>query len=70
MDNEFKARCVGMDCKTRRRRMAKLRGGTAEFRIEIGRWHGWRREDNKVNGEVKDTEHFVMSCKALNRERE
>ena len=74
MDNEFKARCVGMDCKRRRRRMAKLRGGTAEFRIEIGRWHGSRREDKVCkecgNGEVEDTEHFVMSCKALNRERE
>ena len=74
MDNEFKARCVGMDCKRRRRRMAKLRGGTAEFRIEIGRWHGLRREDKACkecgNGEVEDTEHFVRSCKALNRERE
>ena len=27
MDNECKARCVGMDCKRRRRMMAKLRGG-------------------------------------------
>ena len=25
--------------------MAKLRGGTAELGIEIGRWHGLRRED-------------------------
>ena len=31
MDNECKARCVGMDCKRRRRMMAKLRGGTAEL---------------------------------------
>ena len=45
MDNECKARCVGMDCKRRRRMMAKLRGGTAELGIEIGRWHGLRRED-------------------------
>ena len=37
MDNECKARCVGMDCKTRRRMMAKLRGGTAELGVEIGR---------------------------------
>ena len=37
MDNECKARCVGMDCKRRRRMMAKLRGGTAELGIEIGR---------------------------------
>ena len=35
-NNEFKARCVGMDCKRRRRMLAKLRGGTAELGIEIG----------------------------------
>ena len=47
MDNECKACCVGMDCKRRRRMMAKLRGGTAELGIEIGRWHGLRREDKR-----------------------
>ena len=31
MNNECKAPCVGMDCKRRRRMMAKLRGGTAEL---------------------------------------
>ena len=36
MDSECKARCVRMDCKRRRRRMAKLRGGTAELGIESG----------------------------------
>ena len=45
MDNECKARCVGMDCKRRRRMMVKLRGGTAELGVEIGKWHGLRRED-------------------------
>ena len=43
MNNECKARCVGMDCKRCRMMMAKLRGGTAELGIEIGRWHGLRR---------------------------
>ena len=66
MDNECKARCAGMDCKRRRRMMAKMRGGTAELGIEIGRWHGLRREDRVGkecgNGEVEDTEHFVMRC--------
>ena len=37
MVKECKAHCIGMDRKRRRRRMAKLRGGTAELRIEIGR---------------------------------
>ena len=40
MDNECKACCVGMDCKRRRWMMAKLRGGTAELGVEIGRWQG------------------------------
>ena len=66
MDNECKACCLGTDCKSRRRVMAKLRGGTAELGIEIGRWHGLRREDRVCkecgNGEVEDTEHFVMRC--------
>ena len=46
MDNECKACCVGMECKRRRRMMDKLRGGTAELGIDIGRWHGLRREDS------------------------
>ena len=59
IDNKCRARCVGMDCKRRRRMMAKLRGGTAELRIEIGRQHGLRREDRVCkecgSGEVEDT---------------
>ena len=54
--------------------MAKLRGGTAELGIEIGRWHGLRREDRVCkecgNGEVEDTEHFVMRCAHVVKERE
>ena len=73
MDNECKARCVGMDCKRRRRMMAKLGGGTVELEIEIGRWHGLRREDRVYkecgNGEVEDTEHFVMRCAYVVKER-
>ena len=56
MDNECKARRVGMVCKRHRRMMAK--GSTAELGIEIGRWHGLRREDRVCkecrNGEVED----------------
>ena len=74
MDNECKACCVGMDCKRRRRMMAKLRGGTAELGIEIRRWHGLRREDGMCkecgNGEVEDTDHFVMRCAYVVKERE
>ena len=42
--------------------------------IEIGRWHGLRREDRVCkeygNGEVEDTEHFVMRCAYVVKERE
>ena len=31
MDLECKTRCVWIDCERQRRRMAKLRGGTAEL---------------------------------------
>ena len=57
MDNECKARCVGMDCKNCRRMMVKLRGGMAELRIETGRWRGLKREErickNCRSGEVE-----------------
>ncbi len=72
MDNECKARCVGMDCKRCRRRMVKLRGGTAELRIEAGRWRGLKREErickNCRSGEVEDAEHLVMRCELVKEE--
>ena len=33
MDNECQARCVGMDCKRRRRMMAKLIGGNRDWEV-------------------------------------
>ena len=44
MDCACKARCVEIDCKRQRRMLMKLRGGTAELRIETGRWC-WLRRD-------------------------
>ena len=35
MDCRYEARCVDIDCKRQRRMLMKLRGGTAELRIEI-----------------------------------
>ena len=54
--------------------MAKLRGGTAELRVETGRWIGVKRED-RIYGhcglrEVENVEHFVLRCDGLVRERE
>ena len=45
MESECKARCVWIDSKRHRRMMTRMRGGTAELGIEVGRWHGVRRED-------------------------
>ena len=37
--NVAKAWCVEVDCKRTRSMLAKFGGGTAELRIETGRWH-------------------------------
>ena len=57
-----------------RRVLTKLRGGTAELQVEIGRWRGLRREDRKCaeygSRKAEDVKHFVMRCEAWDRERE
>ena len=53
--------------------MAKLRGGTPELGVEIGRWHGVRREDIACkecgSGEVEDVGN-VLRCEYVAEERE
>ena len=44
MDCRCETRCAEVDCKRQRRMVMKLRGGTAEFRIETGRWCGLIKE--------------------------
>ena len=59
-----KRRCVDVNCKRRRRILAKLRGGTAALRIETGRWSGLKREERLCRQcrleEVEDVEHFLL----------
>ena len=74
MEGGCSARCVQVARKELRRIMAKLRGGTAELRVETGRWIGLKRED-RICGqcglrEVENVEHFVLRCSGLVRERE
>ena len=42
--------------------------------MEVERWRGLKREVRKCtecdSGEVGDVKHFLMKCKAWNRERE
>ena len=45
MESGCSARCVQVARKELRQIMAKLRGGTAELRVETGRWIGLKRED-------------------------
>ena len=73
MDYECNARCVEVDCKRQRSMVAKLRGGTAELRIETGRWHGLERQERICKccerGEIVDVEHLVMRCTHVKEER-
>ena len=54
--------------KAEKRMMLKLRGGTAAFQIEMGRWHGLKREERVCreydNGEVEDVCHWLLQCSA------
>ena len=48
----------------------KLRGGTAELRIETGRWCGLRRDERcKMcdREEVEDVEYFYYTVQAWRR---
>ena len=51
----------------------KFRGGTAELRVETGRWIGLRREERIckecTSGEVEDEMHLGLHCEALLEER-
>ena len=44
MGSECIAQCVWIHYKRHRSMIARLRGGMAELEIEVGRWHGVRRE--------------------------
>ena len=44
-EREVEYTCALLKSKAERRRMLKLRGGSAAFQIEMGRWHGMKREE-------------------------
>ena len=60
--------CVRVWRRSDRRMMMKLRGGTAGFEIEAGRWRGVAREERVCklcdSGEVEDVGHWLMRCEA------
>ena len=51
----------------------KLRGGTAELRIETGSWYGLSRNEQVCKNcdaeEVEDVEHFLLCCVCMVEER-
>ena len=60
--------------KSERRVLIKLRGGTAPFQMETGRWHGLKREERVCkecdSGEVEDVVHWLIRCPAWIGHRE
>ena len=55
--------------KRERMMLMKLRGGTAEFQIEVGRWQGVMRDDRICkecqSGEVEDVCHLAATMPCL-----
>ena len=67
------SRLVDVGSKRIRRMLAKLRGGTAELRVETGRWNGLKKEERICKqctmGEVENEEHFLLRCEGYAEER-
>ena len=61
---EAKSSCVFLKSNFERRMMLKLWGGTAMFQIEMGMWHGLKREERVCkecdSGEVEDVCHWLL----------
>ena len=66
--------CARLRQRADRRMMIKLRGGTATFQIETGRWCGVTREDRVCKecgkGEVEDVEHWLLGCEKWKTHRQ
>ena len=74
LEEDLISSCAGWKVKSERKMLLKLRGGTAAFQVELGRWHGVRREDRMCkecnSGEVEDVVHWLVRCPAWSRLRE
>ena len=74
IDLEEWSDCARLRRRSDRRMMIKLRGGTAAFQIETGRWQGVAREERVCkecgSGEVEDVEHWLLRCAAWKTIRE
>ena len=65
---ECESSCAVVKRKKERSMLVKLRGGTAPFQIEIGRWQGVDREERVCKDcqcqEVEDVCHWLIRCPA------
>ena len=73
---EEESSCANMKMNSERRVLIKLRGGTAPFQMETGRWYGLKRRERVCkecdSGEVEDVVHWiwVIRCPAWTGHRE
>ena len=65
---ECESSCAVLRRKRDRNMMMKLRGGTAAFQIEVGRWKGVAREERVCkecsSGELEVVCHWMLRCHA------
>jgi hypothetical protein len=66
-------RCCDVPNKAHRTVLMKLRGGTAHFHIETGRWRGVPREERFCkecpSGDIEDIGHWLLHCDAWQASR-
>ena len=72
--NSFDGRCWKVREKSHRRVLMMLRGRTAPFQIEAGRWKGIPGEERlcrecEGNKEVEDCSHWLLRCPRWESER-
>ena len=71
---ECESSCAVVKRKKERSMLMKLRGGTAPFQIEVGRWQGVDREERVCKDcqcqEVEDVCHWLIRCPAWDHLRQ
>ena len=72
-DLKLESRCALVKKKRERLMLMKLRGGTAAFQVEVGRWRGVKRNERICkeyqSGEV-DVCHWLLRCPAWDHIRQ
>ena len=71
---EVELSCALLKSKAERGMMLKLRGGTGASQIEMGRWHGMKREERVCkecdSGEVENVCHWLLQRSAWDHLRQ